>query len=184
MSTIDIRKIKNLLPEDPVRMRLYTRLEGKSMFGFTDEYSGNALECSHNKLLYAAMGVKNALVEFDQEIGGQGRSRHGLEALLDAAESGQVDVLLTHNSHSLSTDNGRCLAIVEKLNSCGVLIYTLDEGWINVPDASGETKLVRLQKRLYAKRESASDTDIEELLDQIIDENLEALEELANSEEE
>ena len=27
MSTIDIRKIKNLLPEDPVRMRLYTRLE-------------------------------------------------------------------------------------------------------------------------------------------------------------
>ena len=38
--------------------------------------------------------------------------------------------------------------------------------------------------RWYAKRESASDTDIEELLDQIIDENLEALEELANSEEE
>lgn len=179
MSTIDIRNIKNLLPEEPVRLRLYTRLEGKSLFGFTDEYSGNALECSHNKLLFAALGIKKALVEFDQEICSHGMSEHVLEALVDAAEGGLVDVLLTHNSCSLSTDNGRCLAIVEKLNSCGVLIYTLDEGWINVPDASGETKLGRLQKRLYTKRESACDTDIEELMDRIIDENLEALEELS-----
>ena len=80
------------------------------------------------------------------------------------------------NCNRLSDDSKRCFEIVDKLDRLGIFIFSLHEGWINVSEVEcAETKIDKLRKQIR----NAEEDELDELFDRIIEENIEAFEELA-----
>jgi len=67
----------------------------------------------------------------DRAISGSSMVRPGLQALLEAAQSGKFDILLTEALDRLSRDQADVAALYKQLSFAGLRIVTLAEGEIS-----------------------------------------------------
>ena len=161
---------------DPLRIYMYSRVDGRSLFGFCDAYKEHELNDQASFLSFELMDVKYEKFADVRENRTEGISEVAFEDIVHAAQQKKYNVLMTPNCDRLSVDPKRCFEIVDQLDRLGVYVFSLHEGWINVAEQEGDaTKLDRLREQL----ENTEEAGINRLFDKIIEENIEAFETLA-----
>ena len=161
---------------NPLRIYMYSRVDGKSLFGFCEAYKETELEDQASYLSFELMDVKYEKFADVRENRSEGISVHALEGMIRAAQEKKYNVLMLLNCDRVSIDPQRCFEIIDKMDMLGISIFSLHEGWINVSETEGaETKLEQMRSRIR----TAEEEDLNKLFDRIIEENIGAFEELA-----
>ena len=160
----------------PLRIYMYSRVDGRSLFGFCEACKETELDDQASFLNFELMDVKYERFADVRENRSGGISNQELERIICAAQEKKYNVLMLLNCDRLSVDPQRCFEIVDKLDKLGISIFSLHEGWINVSETEcAETKLEQTRNRIR----NAEEEELNKLFDIIIEENIAAFEELA-----
>ena len=141
------------LSEDPAaqgkqRAYTYARVEGGSPSIPGADFSHAMLEAQSERLREYAEAMGYEVTEQDVELARLGITETGWEKMLKVAASGEVQTLIVTSCSRLHRDSDKAIDLLEKLDRCGVRIYSQQEGWVNVPREDGQPTMLQLLQML------------------------------------
>ena len=99
------------------------------------EDTHGALKGQYERLETYAAQMGFAVVGSSQDLGnGLNFDRPGLQAVLEAAKAGSVQVLLVDSVSRIGWDMEKTINFIQTINNCGISIYSPMEGEIKASD--------------------------------------------------
>lgn len=141
-------------PEQSRKAYVYTRVGGGGANAFSDT-SSFLIEAQHKRLRECAESMGFEVVEQDAEFARWGITKGAERKLLDAASSGCIGVLMIMSCSRLSRKSEKAIDLLEELDNHGIQIYSLNEGWLNVPCEEEQPTMLQLLQmmRMPVKKE-------------------------------
>lgn len=127
---------------------MYARVEGGSSPLPGTNLGHAMLEAQSDGLCKCAEVMDFELAEKDAELARMGISERAMQRMLEAAETGEIQAVMIAACSRLHRDSEQALNLLEKLNRCGVHIYSQQEGWVNVPCEEGYPTMLQLLQTL------------------------------------
>lgn len=88
------------------------------------------------------------VAEKDAELTRMGISECAMQRMLEAVETGEIQAVMIAACSKLHRNSEKALNLLEKLDCCGVYIYSQQEGWVNVPCKEGYPTMLQLLQML------------------------------------
>jgi len=137
------------------RAYVYARVKGGDGTPFNDY----TLAAQRKQLMECAKAMGLDVAEQDAEIAYRGITEEAKNRLLDAAASGKIGTLLIAGCGRLYRESEKALDLLEELDRYGVSVYSLQEGWINVPDKEGQPTILQLLQTIRSIERKAGDVN-------------------------
>lgn len=131
-------------PEQSRKAYVYVRVGGGSSPLPGTDFGHAMLEVQSKRLLECAETMGFEVVEQDAELARWGITKSAERKLLDAASSGCIGVLMIMSCSRLSRRSEKAIDLLEELDNHGIQIYSLNEGWVNVPCEEGQPTMLQL----------------------------------------
>lgn len=106
------------------------------------------LEAQSDGLCKCAEAMGFEVAEKETELARTGISECAMQRMLDAAETGKIQTVMIAACSRLHRNSEKVLNLLEKLDRCGVYIYSQQEGWVNMPDKEDYPTMLQLLQML------------------------------------
>ena len=127
---------------------VYARVDGGSSPLSGKNFGHILLEAQIDRLCECAEDMGFEVAEKDAELARMGISERATQRRLEAAETGEIQAVMIAACSRLHRASEKVLNLLEKLDCCGVHIYSQQEGWVNVPCKEGYPTLLQLLQML------------------------------------
>lgn len=135
---------------------LYARVKG----GACSQIDECLLAAQREQLLECAKAMGYEVANQEAEIGRWGITEGAERRLLDAAASGEIGILLVTACSRLHRDSEHLNDLLKELDHHSVQIYSLQEGWVNVPEKKGQPTMLDLLLALRTIDQKAGDLNV------------------------
>lgn len=127
---------------------VYARVDGGSSPLSGTNFGHTLLEAQIDRLCECAEVMGFEVAEKDAEFARMGISECAMQRMLDAAETGKIQTVMIAACSRLHRNSEKVLNLLEKLDRCGVYIYSQQEDWVNMPDKEGYPTMLQLLQML------------------------------------
>lgn len=111
-------------------------------------FGHNLLETQSDGLCKCAEAMGFEVAEKDDELSRTGISECAMQRMLESVKTEEIQAVMIAACSRLHRNSEKALNLLEKLDCCGVHIYSQQEGWVNVPCKEGDPTLLRLLQML------------------------------------
>lgn len=127
---------------------VYARVDGGSSPLPGTNLGHAMLEAQSDSLCKSAEAMNFEVAEKDAELARTGISECAMQRMLETVETGKIQAVMIAACSRLHRNSEKALNLLEKLDHCGVHIYSQQEGWVNIPCEEGHPTMLQLLQML------------------------------------
>lgn len=132
---------------------LYARVKGSAC----SQIDECLLAAQREQLLEYAQNKDFDVIKQEAEVAPYGITGGAERRLVDVAASGEIGILLVTACSRLHRESEHLIDLLEELDHYGVQIYSLQEGWVNVPEKEDQPTMLQLLLALRSIDQKAGD---------------------------